>query len=598
MQVLAVDDKSISLSSKPTSDEAEVDTDNDGLADYLEEYFNTNANNPDTDEDGVWDYIEVCRTCTNPLVPDGYLDSDCDGLSNALECRLDTKPDDKDTDNDTLSDYDEVYVLLTDPLIKNNLEENPLQEDKGGTENPYQKTRSIIDPDISVDNGSSNGVNETYEGLLYTSYGDENVVSTISYKLSRTWFRTSNSTYNSKLAAASSIATALAYDGNYLFLDDGEQIGSSSVNALSEWMAYHGMIHFESYDLHESRFQIRDCHKSKMYIAHTSITVGGVSESIICVVIRGTYGNSEWESNFDIGSTSEFSSYSEWTEVTNHRGFDITANRLNGLLDDYIDTYCSDTTNVLWITGHSRGGAVANLLAAKRVSAGDNVFCYTFASPATTTNANANTSDYNCIFNIINRDDIVTKLPLASWSFVRFGVDKDSISIEESYADEWDSLNNSNLLYNSGLLLTNETIASFGDIAASRDACYVYRTGSDSFHCVESQVELNNQLSKYPSNAAGLYYFEILTSSAQSLSMILPIIIRYANIYQKPAFFMQILSAVMGGSIKSEDFVLIDVAPYLEDAKAKIVLLAADQKNIKHPHYFESYYLLATIITE
>lgn len=107
-------------------DNTTLDSDSDGLADYLEVYvYKTNPNDIDTDKDLLSDYDEVFVTLTNPLmadtdsdgIDDYNEDTDGDGLVNGRELELGTNPLNKDTDGDGLGDFDEVTVTLTDPLV-------------------------------------------------------------------------------------------------------------------------------------------------------------------------------------------------------------------------------------------------------------------------------------------------------------------------------------------------------------------------------------------------------------------------------------------------------------------------------------------------
>lgn len=100
------------------------DDDNDGLFNIIEEIYGTAPENPDTDGDGLTDYEEVYITGTDPLkydtdengINDADDDSDNDGLSNREEIELGTDPRNVDTDGDGLSDYDELNKYNTDPL--------------------------------------------------------------------------------------------------------------------------------------------------------------------------------------------------------------------------------------------------------------------------------------------------------------------------------------------------------------------------------------------------------------------------------------------------------------------------------------------------
>ncbi len=80
-----------------------------------------------------------------------------------------------------------------------------------------------------------------------------------------------------------------------------------------------------------------------------------------------------------------------------------------------------------WITGQSRGGALANLIAAKLPeklgASNQGVYAYTFESPATVdaSFAESGSGKYAYIHNYIANDDIVTMIP--AWGMTRYGKD-------------------------------------------------------------------------------------------------------------------------------------------------------------------------------
>ena len=119
----------------------------------------------------------------------------------------------------------------------------------------------------------------------------------------------------------------------------------------------------------------------------------------------------------------------DWTRKTNHRGFDVCATRLlrylkTYYLDEYVQPVLDSTPGAeltFWLTGHSRGGAVANLMASYLIDEGNEVFCYTFASPYNTANTEASAEKYDCIFNLLNSNDFVPTMPMPEWGFTRFG---------------------------------------------------------------------------------------------------------------------------------------------------------------------------------
>jgi len=81
--------------------------------------FRTDPNNPDTDSDGFSDGDEVKKFGTNTLdVNDFPPDTDLDSLLDFDEMQIGTDPNNRDTDNDGLKDGDEINTFGTDPVNK------------------------------------------------------------------------------------------------------------------------------------------------------------------------------------------------------------------------------------------------------------------------------------------------------------------------------------------------------------------------------------------------------------------------------------------------------------------------------------------------
>ncbi len=101
----------------------EMDSDEDGLPDYIEKEIGSDRYNPDTDSDKLPDGYEYFMLGTYPIkedsddntISDADEDFDEDNLSNLEEYNLGTDPFSKDSDYDNLSDYDEVNIHNTDP---------------------------------------------------------------------------------------------------------------------------------------------------------------------------------------------------------------------------------------------------------------------------------------------------------------------------------------------------------------------------------------------------------------------------------------------------------------------------------------------------
>ena len=250
----------------------------------------------------------------------------------------------------------------------------------------------------------------------------------------------------------------------------------------------------------------KDTHKGMVALGYKNIEYHGIEKTVVGVVIRGTAEDDDWDSDFDMGDLdlrndiqqktkaktghenyiinpgeaaavnvteidkylnssnnkkydhkyntelSHFAyGYPDWTHQYHHAGFDIISNRILEVIQEYYnENYAKFNSDIcFWITGHSMGGGVPNLLASKLIDGygnlggnRDNVYCYTFAAPNTfykTDNVNYRYSAYNrseiieeryrepkaskyrCIFNIVNDDDFVPQLPMEKCEWTKYG---------------------------------------------------------------------------------------------------------------------------------------------------------------------------------
>ena len=128
----------------------------------------------------------------------------------------------------------------------------------------------------------------------------------------------------------------------------------------------------------------------------------------VAVVTRPTVGK-EWYSNFDIGYGTE------------HQGFRKAAEYAEQRLADYLYVRQPKHAVRFFVTGYSRGGAVANILAKRLCDRYglDAVRGYTFASPNTCVSVKG--SRYGSIFNLVRDEDFFTRVPLAGWGYTKYG---------------------------------------------------------------------------------------------------------------------------------------------------------------------------------
>lgn len=150
----------------------------------------------------------------------------------------------------------------------------------------------------------------------------------------------------------------------------------------------------------------------------------GAERYVVAVVVRGSYG-SEWVSNANLAPAPGESG-------EDHLGFSRAADEVARAVERRVAQLPAGSEVAYLTCGHSRGGAVANLLAA-RLPAGPSqpagsahpatTYCYTFAAPACTTAERAGASAHDNVFNVVNPSDLVPILPLASWGYRRYGRD-------------------------------------------------------------------------------------------------------------------------------------------------------------------------------
>ena len=305
-----------------------------------------------------------------------------------------------------------------------------------------------------------------------------------------------------------------------------------------------------------------------------------------------------------------------------HAGFDIVANRVIEIFREYMDRDNDMNGDIcFWVTGHSMGGGVANLVASELLhgrsginNRTDNVYCYTFASPNTfylTDNVNISDSvvyqgkkitenyrephgiKYRCIFNVVNDDDFVPKLPMEECEWTRYGRTA-KLSIEGKVKpvitkdkEYYEYIKNQ---YKSNILLVDGTIASFNSMFpntknAMRKDTYTFNYLNPINYTITDSIYDN--IVRIPDNAKP--YQKILL-----------------NIHhQTPAYFMQCVAAGMHeyneNGERIEIFGInknkIDLAAtkfgYRYTIPKLTTLITGGTGFIENPHMLESYYALS-----
>lgn len=354
----------------------------------------------DTDGDGIPDYYEDTATAFNgkQIMMDKYnTDSDGDGLSDGEEVNITVTYS---------ADGTMAYVkgiFISDPTS--------IDTDYDGVADPNEDTADRNSPNFF---GSMKGHFDVAAAAYTFDY--------------RNFFR-DNTVYNASLSSASLIFSNTIYGSSSFDYDTGR-----SVSDAASQLQYHGFENVKSYSLKDGYDEdgitfspFTDDDISEIAVGTHTVTYNDTEKTILAVIVRGTDSSrEEWSSNADMGDADEW-------DNDYHQGFYLTAKRLQDFINAYVNTYLAGNDNLTyWFTGHSRGAALANMLASFWIDEGKEVYAYTYATPQTTVRADRNAAKYNSIFNIVNTSDAVTWMPLKEWKFGRFGKDI-KMSIEDSY---------------------------------------------------------------------------------------------------------------------------------------------------------------------
>lgn len=158
-------------------------------------------------------------------------------------------------------------------------------------------------------------------------------------------------------------------------------------------------------DIEQYHYDSAELNTAAHTIAHKKIVdTDGSYKTLIAVTVRGTAAALEWIT--DVASLLQ----------SQNMGFIGAKNEVISNLNDYLQEYENnfEDERIILVTGHSMGAAVANLVADALNCSADwddsNVYAYTFATPKVGQNI---TTEYNNIFNILNRSDYVTLVPFS-----------------------------------------------------------------------------------------------------------------------------------------------------------------------------------------
>lgn len=300
-----------------------------------------------------------------------------------------------------------------------------------------QKTASIFEP---VDEAYSDGISYQpssgsthavqYCSEIVAANDKDNPAGTTSTQIAfdDEWFLQDPGDYNNDLAVACMALSAIVNSESQHYGD-----ADASTAYVEEALGELGFIDIRT-DSYKTRSRIDDELQSladdtadtdAYAIARKELpAVGEEPCTLVFVGVRGTFG-AEWMSDLRVTDP-------VWSGVTDdHAGFKLAEFDVALDLADYLEENEIDVDRVkLLVTGHSRGGSVANLLAANLIDWSDgetplvkanNLYAYTFAPSASTKSEAYHDESYRTIFNVANPTDLVPRFPLEAWGYHCYG---------------------------------------------------------------------------------------------------------------------------------------------------------------------------------
>ena len=149
---------------------------------------------------------------------------------------------------------------------------------------------------------------------------------------------------------------------------------------------------------------------------------------LYAVTLRGFNYGAEWANNFDIGLEG------------NHHGFSLRADEVCNQLAHFKNQYHQKEKSKVWLTGYSRGGGVANVMADILLRGNvikDDLYVYTFEAPKGFLSDNA--VEYENVFNLVDSHDPITYIAPGEYGFSRCGQDLNIYSENyREYVKEFD----------------------------------------------------------------------------------------------------------------------------------------------------------------
>lgn len=235
--------------------------------------------------------------------------------------------------------------------------------------------------------------------------------------------------YNHSLSTASLCLALSAFGSN----DGGNSDYTNKYKNVEKLLTD---LEFEEFDKNDWFVKKPQSDSIGVVAANKKLSIDDKECTLIAVAVRGGGYESEWAGNFTLGKSGQ------------HYGFAQAKKQVLDFLKSYIRENKISGDIKIWLTGYSRAAATANLVAGalddgEKLGDGvvlkkEDLYAYCFETPMGATKSEIkNRLKYNNIYNIINKNDPVTKVAMSALDFTRFGGDyflPDKISDGNNYA--------------------------------------------------------------------------------------------------------------------------------------------------------------------
>jgi len=307
---------------------------------------------------------------------------------------------------------------------------NPYPDKNGGQQGSATKPDNNLNPD---NNNTSNVPDKSVVTGTFTYSGGDIANNKVDdyetdFIFSTEYFNKPANEYNHELSIMS-LQLAMATFGSH-----NQPYGEHKADNTKELLTKMGFSNIEPHG-YETEPQ-----ENSIAVTFASDSLDSKTELLVIAVRGGEY-KEEWGGNFNVGNGDV------------HEGFRIAKEKIRDYFDVYIRTHKNELSNKntkLWITGYSRGAAVANLLSVyfddnvrdnssygmaytdnnniltqvKLLLKKSDIYSYCFATPNNSKTAKPNDDNYNNIISIICPFDPVPRFPFQGWNFYRYGTYK------------------------------------------------------------------------------------------------------------------------------------------------------------------------------